>query len=83
MAFKSYNHLIEIYISSFPLRLLCILICLAKLLIVYKYHTHQNYAIHAHAMHMLIVVPHWNYAKNIMGINPSTSWELPQEHHGN
>jgi hypothetical protein len=62
MAFKSCNHPIEIYISYFPLKLLCILI--------------------KTMLYMLIVFPHGNYPKNIMGINPSASWELPQEHHG-
>jgi hypothetical protein len=36
MAFKSCNHPIKIYISSFPLRLLCILIRLAKLQYTYQ-----------------------------------------------
>jgi hypothetical protein len=38
----------------------------------------KNHAMHDHAMHMLIVFPHGNYPKNIMEINPSTSWKLPQ-----
>jgi hypothetical protein len=65
MTFKSCNHPIEIYISSFPLRLFCILIRLAKLLIVKKHHTHQNHAINDHAMHIMEINP------NIMEINPS------------
>lgn len=52
MAFKSCNHPIEICLRSFPLRLLCILIRLAKLLIVQKHQIHKNNAIQAHAMHM-------------------------------
>jgi hypothetical protein len=50
MAFKSCNHPIEIYISTFPLRILCILTRLTKLqyILIMKTSHNLNHAMHAH-----------------------------------